>query len=219
MSLGQEFSDNIVKLNQCKRNYSIIWWTYFIIASTGILFSVIGSIAAWGPDTIALPIDALIMCPLIWLFGRGGASRQSTPSAISGACLVISNAILMYIGSFLVTGTIFAGMGGVDIKYNPLRTAARWYTAASFFAVAAMILNIKTNRIYHFLEKQVGFPYFNLRYEEQKLDKVQRSIKDDFEQYKERLKKTESREMAEVVLPVADIEAHQERSDGRMDEV
>ena len=212
MSLDHEFSENLIALNKCRMNYSIIWWAYCIMAAADILLAVVSNIAAWGADTPILLIDAVIFVPMIWILGTFGAHKHSDAYAVLAAVATAANAILLRIGSFLVTGTIFAGMGDVDIKYNVIEKGARWYLAMTVISVLAMLLNLKTNRTYRFLEDQIGFPYFNLRYEEQKLDRVQRGIKDEFQQYAERLKKTESSEMAELTLPA-------EQEPGAADEV
>ena len=219
MSLDHEFSENLIALNKCKRNYSIIWWSYAIMAAADILFGIIGNIAAWGSDTPLLLADTVIFVPLICFFGCGGASHKNSTLAIAAAALVVSNAILLRICSFCVTGTIFGGMGGIPIKYNVIERGARWYLAMTVITVPVMIMNIKTNRIYHFLEQQIGFPYFNLRYEEQKFNRVQHGIKDEFRQYAEKLKKTESSEMLEITLPQDGADVQTDSKNGVMDEV
>ncbi len=68
-------------------------------------------------------------------------------------------------------------------------------------AVVTVILSVVTaytNRQYHYLENQFGFPYFNERFEEQNLDIRQSNIKDSYRQNYERMMKTSSADMDDV---------------------
>ena len=69
------------------------------------------------------------------------------------------------------------------------------------YTVGALILgafNLKTNLTYHYLEEQPGFPLFNERAEEQRYNKIQRGIKDQFQQEMERRMKTAADSMGDL---------------------
>lgn len=59
-------------------------------------------------------------------------------------------------------------------------------------------LALFSNRKYRWLEEQPGFPYFNQRFEEQKIDKVQHDIKPDYVTSYENMRKTETDQMKEL---------------------
>lgn len=70
-----------------------------------------------------------------------------------------------------------------------------------FIFIISVILSAVTvyaNRQYNFLKNQSGFPYFNERIEEQKLDRRQYEIKSEFQQNYERYKKQSSDNMPDI---------------------
>ena len=105
----------------------------------------------------------------------------------------------------LVAGILATGFLGA-YKKNSIIAAAALILAAinvpfsiSGFGIIGLfvtfllaLLTILANQKYNWLKEQEGFPYFNLRFTNQKLDQVQYSIKDPYTQKLEDLKKKDN---------------------------
>ncbi len=73
---------------------------------------------------------------------------------------------------------------------------------------------------YHWLEQQRGFPHFSARFEEQKEDKFQRGIMDQFEQNVSRLKRTSSDSMTDIGQSNQQLDKYEhEHKPSSMDEI
>lgn len=83
------------------------------------------------------------------------------------------------------------------------------------------VITALTNKQYHFLENQFGFPYFSERFEQQKLDSCQRRIKDEFQQRYEKYTETSSSDMQEVSTDCksSDMSGNGTSSAGQMDDI
>ena len=113
---------------------------------------------------------------------------------------VVGGSVASLIGFLISAATLAAGFGGVYIHRDILAIAAPFLASvnafflsiASFFipvCILCTIVNLLTNSKYRWLEQQDGFPYFNVRYRDQEIDKSQWNIKDPYTQSYEELKK------------------------------
>lgn len=87
--------------------------------------------------------------------------------------------------------------------------------------VLLSVVTIMNNDIYHYLEKQTGFPYFSERFEMQNIDTKQREIKDEYQQKYEQYNKSSSDEMTDIDLNYRPENSGTNEFDnsGKMDEI
>lgn len=90
-----------------------------------------------------------------------------------------------------------------------------------FLVVILSLITITNNKLYHYLENQVGFPYFSERFEMQNIDTKQREIKDQYQQRYEQYTKNSSEEMTDVDLNYRPENSGTNEFDnsGKMDEI
>ena len=116
---------------------------------------------------------------------------------------VLNGSLTSLIGAFFSIATLAAGFGGVYIHKNIFAIAAPvlcmintpFHFECGIFIPLCIICAVATvlaNRKYRWLEDQDGFPYFNVRYRVQEIDKVQWNIKDPYTQNYEEIKKKEN---------------------------
>lgn len=89
--------------------------------------------------------------------------------------------------------------------FAPIASAIIWIVTKGtaevlmvFFALLTAILTVYNNRVYAYLEQQEGFPYFNERFERQKVNYDKFSEKDPFEASSEERRKTATDKMEDL---------------------
>ncbi|SHM67241.1 hypothetical protein [Ruminococcus flavefaciens] len=101
---------------------------------------------------------------------------------------------------FLNAGILATGFIGVYQKKDIFSIAASALAIIDLFCsrfaalftpivIILSVLSIIVNRKYNWLTQQDGFPYFNTRFRDQELDRVQWNIKDPYQQNYEEIKK------------------------------
>jgi predicted membrane protein len=101
---------------------------------------------------------------------------------------------------FINIGILAAGFLSTYLKNDILPAAASALALIDLFCsrfapvftplvIIFSVLTIMVNRKYKWLEQQDGFPYFNTRFRDQELDRVQWNIKDPYQQNYEEIKK------------------------------
>lgn len=116
---------------------------------------------------------------------------------------------LAWILAGLVTGEL--ALGGIMIGLNILMIIVN---------LGTIPLAIYANHKYHWLEEQPGFPYFNERFEEQKIDKIQHDIKPEYVTNYENMRKNETDQMKDLDMPVPDVKNESNTpSGGYMDSI
>lgn len=86
-------------------------------------------------------------------------------------------------------------------------------------AAATIPVCIINNRKYRWLEEQPGYPYFNQRFEEQKMDSLRHEIKPDYVTKYENMRKTETSEMEDFSKGETDPANTPKNSSGYMDSI
>ncbi len=87
------------------------------------------------------------------------------------------------------------------------------------FTLLIIIPTGKVNSKYTYLENQVGFPYFNERVEEKRMDAVGRSIIDPYQAESDQRLMSESDSMDDIDLTGDVIEDHPDDRNNYMDEI
>ena len=82
------------------------------------------------------------------------------------------------------------------------------FTVYSAGAIVLAVICLRANITYHYLEQQPGFPLFNERAEEQRFNKIQRGIKDEFQQEMERRMKTATDSMSDLGAASGELEKY-----------
>jgi len=199
MSIMPEFSQNALKLARCKKIYTITFF-FFIIGSIGFLLYGIIDLISVGADmyidhvmekapvtpvTTFFLIDAVLTAPLTAFLGYKASAEKNDFGCICGTILHVINLIIILICN-----------------------AHKFFDAAKFpfyvtcvfslICVAFFILLLRTNVVFHWLEEQIGYPYFNERMLEQEFDRKQMDIKSPYQIEMERRMKTASDSMNDI---------------------
>lgn len=197
MEEKNEFASNYTLLKKCKKYYTILFY-YFIASSVMLLIYSFTNLVCIGvdaglvmkagaeplaPSYFALLLDALIFAPMVAYLGIRITLKQHDLSAIL---------IIMFLCLNLCLFLYKRNISFFD------RVPLAWWTFVLYCinGIIAAVIGFRTNTKYHWLEKQLGFPLFNERVEEQKV-KI-----DKFQCEYNRLKRTSTDKMEE--LPVID---------------
>ncbi len=200
MDLNQEFSRNHAMLIRCNKIYKFSF--YFFIASSilVLLFSVFESVGGIPDYTIrvrlaeAQPItpvilffflDAVLLAPVSAYLGYRATILHHDLSAI---------AIAIVHGLHLVLITLLKVKHWFDVYTLP------YYVFAVFSAalITAALITLRNNVKFHWLEEQVGYPYFNERALDQEFDRRQMEIKSPYQLEMERRMKTATDSMTDL---------------------
>ena len=112
--------------------------------------------------------------------------------------------VFMILFAFISFAALAAGFCGVYLHKDIFSIAAPVIAAVhdgfvgSVFdilmtiCVVCSVVNVIVNRKYRWLEQQDGFPYFNVRFREQKIDSSQWNIKDPYVQNYEEITKKDN---------------------------
>lgn len=220
MSGDSEFSKNAVKMKMCKKAESITFFTYLISGIIIICYSFVSMVGlSWDAFYVMIGseptsqisflmiIDSIVVAPLGFFLAYRGTMKHHDLSAMCAAALEAAN-----FGLFIFLK--------VRHFFDRVPVAFLFFSIYSIVCIIVSVINIRSNVRYHWLEKQIGFPLFNERFQEQVDDKFQRGIMDQFEQRVSRLKKTATDEMTDAVVTNETLEEYvYEHKPSSMDEI
>ena len=195
---GRELSRNYGLMKTCKKINSIAFFTYIILGILMMAYSFISIVGvSWDWLSVeleqtpfayiafAMILDTFIVCPLsAFLTYRASIHHHDLAAMIVLAIQAVNMVLMIVLECKGIISRIPVAFIGMMI-----------YTVACLVTGGANMWAIIK---YHWLEQQRGFPHFSARFEEQKEDKFQRGIMDQFEQEVSRLKKTSSDEMNDI---------------------
>lgn len=192
MSDTSNFTSYHALMNKCNKIFSIIPLVYVGICAFYLIFNFTWMIA-YSLDSLFVCIDGLIIAPSVCFLGFHGAYKKHDLSVVTAPVVLLLNLGVLLYGSKHLTGKVFS-----VVKLNV--SMISFYVCAIVFIASCVMayLNMKANIKYRFLEKQVGFPFFNERAEEQRVNKIRREIKDPFQDEYERHIRTASSEMDSI---------------------
>lgn len=195
----ENFVKNRAALKKCEKFYNVAPIIYIVMGIFYLGFSFLVMISCSNEALISL-FDGILISPLLCFLGLNGCYKKHDLSALGVPVMLGANCLLLYVLSKKITGTTYFGVA----KFN-LATFSM-VVCLVMFAVSIPIgaRNLKMNKIYHFLEVQVGFPYFNERAEQQRVDTIQRGIKDNFQKEYERRMRTATDSMIDLDIPGSD---------------
>lgn len=185
MDTYDEMAKNAVALRKCRKIYNTVSIIYAVICLTYAASQLFMLILTVSNDALYLFFDGIIFKLTLFVFGYLGCYKHQNKFAVLA---IITSALNIFISKF--GSSYFDKFIGAYIEVNPL------------IFVVCIIMSVLTfiaNRKYEFLSQQFGFPYFNQRHEEHKLDKIQNNIKSEFQQNYERRQKTSSDNMDDLI--------------------
>jgi len=195
MSDTSNFAKNAKALRKCNKTFNIIPLIY--IAMFAIYFLVSGLfLICINYSAIYSLIDALIFAPLTCYLGLRGAYHKHDLAAIAVPAISMFNVFVLKYGASLDM-TYDRGSPSTNV------TELMYKICIVVFIISAVlaVFNIKANNSYRYLEKQLGFPHFNERCEEQRVEKIRRDIKDPFQREYEKRMRTATSEMSGIEIP------------------
>ena len=207
--LQMQLSRNLCKLKRCNKTYFCIFFTYIVLGLLILLYSIIsmvglafdyGFFLSLHNDPISSVafvniLDAFFVAPLACFLAYRGSYKQHD------LCVLFS--LILMVGNFFML--IFIREKGVFFR---MPSSFYVLSAYSLICGVASAVNLRTNSVYHWLEQQQGFPQFNARFEQQKEDKFQRDIIDEFELNMIRIQKTSSDTMPDVSVTSGKIDKY-----------
>ena len=217
---GRELSRNYGLMKTCKKINSIAFFTYIILGILMMAYSFISIVGvSWDWLSVeleqtpfayiafAMILDTFIVCPLsAFLTYRASIHHHDLAAMIVLAIQAVNMVLMIVLECKGIISRIPVAFIGMMI-----------YTVACLVTGGANMWAIIK---YHWLEQQRGFPHFSARFEEQKEDKFQRGIMDQFEQEVSRLKKTSSDVMNDIGQSDEKLDKYQhEHKPSTMDEI
>lgn len=136
---------------------------------------------------------------LTYIFVYGGSLFGSLYS-----CILMLSSLLQILNALFLAAILAAGFMGAYLKSDLFAIGAPVIAAINapispnlgYFGVPLTVGlalgTVLANKKYKWLEKQEGFPYFNVRFTNQKFDQVQFGIKDPYTQKLEELRKKDN---------------------------
>ena len=196
MSDTTNFAKYSDSLRKCNKIFNLVP-VFYILSS--VLFFIVSFLflITVNYSSLFTFIDGLIYAPAICYLGFRGAYHKHDLAAIAVPLLSLINlGVLKFGAKHLMTWKAY---GSVSMNVPQFC----FYICFVIFIVSSFIayINIKANNQYRFLERQVGFPYFNERTEEQRVEKIRRDIKDPYQREYERLMRTSASEMTGIEFP------------------
>lgn len=217
---GRELSRNYGLMKTCKKINGIAFFTFIIGGVLMMAYSFISIVGvSWDWLSVelgqtpfayiafALILDTVIVCPLsAFLTYRASIHHHDLAGMLVLAIQGINLVLIIVLECKGIISRIPVAFIGMMI-----------YTVACLVTGGANMWAIIK---YHWLEQQRGFPHFSARFEEQKEEKFQRGIMDQFEQNVSRLKRTSSDSMTDIAQTDAKLETYQhEHKPSSMDEI
>lgn len=172
MDTYDEMRHNAASLKRCRRIYntvSLIYASICLVYAAASLFMIILTVS---DDVLFLFFDGIIFKILLFVCGYLGCYKHQNKFTVYA---IITSAINSFAAPIIFNQVIFVA------------------------CIITSALTIIANHKYKFLSQQLGFPYFNQRYEEYKLDATQNNIKSTFQQNYERRQKNSSDSMGDFI--------------------
>ncbi len=222
---GRELSRNYGLMKTCKKINGIAFFTFIIGGILMMAYSFISMLGvSWDWLSVeleqtpfayiafAMILDTFIVCPLSAFLTYRASIHHHDLAAMIVLAIQAVNMVLM----------IVLECKGI-ISRIPVALIPVAFIGMMIYTVACLVTggaNMWAIIKYHWLEQQRGFPHFIARFEEQKEDKFQRGIMDQFEQNVSRLKRTSSDSMTDIGQTDAKLETYQhEHKPSSMDEI
>ncbi|MBQ3916009.1 MAG: hypothetical protein II690_05415 [Ruminococcus sp.] len=202
-ALVHEFAENFKSLQRCETIYNKISWLYIAMPLMNLFFGIVIMVGA-SYDALFVLIMQLLIYPFVGYHGWMSCYKKNDFSAMSAPTAIAINCIVLLVGSFLVEGKIFGRVPFNSVLFALIPNVIS--LAASGFSC---VLTLRANAKYRWLEQQVGFPYFNERNEEHKMDMRQFDIIDPYQVEINRLKKTAREDMPDMESPSQSTELEQ----------
>ena len=194
-ALVHEFSENFKALKRCEMIYNKVSWLYIAMPLMNIFFGIVIMVGA-SYDALFVLIMQVLIYPFVGYHGWMSCYRKNDFSAMSAPTAIGINCIVLLVASVLVEGKIFG-----RVPFNSVLFALVPNVGSLAVSCFSCVLTLRVNAKYRWLEQQVGFPYFNERNEEHKMDMRQFDIIDPYQLEINRLKKTSRDDMPEMELP------------------
>lgn len=196
--LEQELLANYRSLKMCRRFYTISMFAYafFIVGYLLVaVFIMLGTVIQH--DALFLVFDAVVFCPLAFFLAMRGCIFKNDFGALMLPICLAANQIILGIARKYVNGVMFVFFSFRSVDY------CFWIHFVVFVVCGVLaVINLFVNRKFRWLEQQVGYPYFNIRYIEQNIDSQQNKIGRAFQSEYERMKRTETDQMSDISTAV-----------------
>lgn len=200
-----EFAHNLTLLNRVNRIRSMLVIFYF---APLIVYLPVAIFMGFITNVTSASLDALMIVPIVGYCAWQACYRYRDIMAILVIGILAANQLLLWLIS-PYENKLFH-----DFR---VLTKCFWIHLVLFVIVGtAALVNLKVNMIYHKLETCDGFPHFNERFFDQEMDRHQYGIKDPYQEKIDSLKRQNSNEMSDLVIPESIPDSD---SSGTMDEI
>ncbi|MCM1507142.1 MAG: hypothetical protein NC177_08425 [Ruminococcus flavefaciens] len=153
--MKNNYAKNLAMLKKCRRIYNIIFWIYFLLcvplAVITLIYGIL-SLATVNSNVIGFVMTFIL---LLALFATGLLSIYKKETKFTYLPLLPA-VILVLVNCFS------------DMYFLNIITLDSMGPIHMVIAIASSLILTVTHRNYRWLEQQEGFPYFNVRFEENK---------------------------------------------------
>lgn len=183
MPYNEEYTKNYTSLKKCNKVYTIVSVIYGAVCIPYALSQLYLMLLTANGDVSYLFFQAVFKA-VIFVLGYLGCYKKDNRYSFASVGAALLNIICLGYDDRYVQGFLFFldDLGFMLIV---------------LFSVLCGLV-VYTNKKYHYLEQQEGFPYFNERFEKQKSDSIQYKIKDPYQQRLEEIQKNSSDSMDEI---------------------
>lgn len=184
--MKNNYSKNLAMLKSCRKFYTIIFWTYFIsCVPTAVIVLIYGTLALASSTSSNIFGFTATMILLIALFVTGLLSVYKKETKFTYLPIPVA-ILLIFMNSF------------DDMFFLNVLTLYSMGYIHLVIAIASSIILTFTNKKYHWLEQQEGFPYFNERFEEKKNSLSEYENNNPYQNAYEKYKNNSSGKMDEI---------------------
>ena len=190
-----EMNKNLVQLKSCEKFTALVVCGYVLTFGLVTVGSIIIELITFGIPLLTWITDGVILKAAAGAAGILGVYKSRSTDLYAPAAPIIAGLDLMAFRNVLNMGLLI-------------------------MALILMIVTLRINRKMSWLEQQPGYPYFSERVIEQERERIQRGIKDQYQQFLENTVKNSRGDMEELAKPDGSMAAAREKlTGGAMEDV
>lgn len=168
--MDNELSKNFRELKQCEKMTTVVFWGYVLTFGLVVAGGILIQLFTFGIPLLTWLTDGIILKAAAGAAGILGVYKNRSTDLYAPAAPIIAGLDLLAFRNVLNMGLLTA-------------------------AIALMVFTLLINKRMSWLREQPGYPYFSEIAFEQEKDRIQRDIKDPYQQYLEKTVRNSSGEM------------------------
>ncbi|MBQ8960082.1 MAG: hypothetical protein IJ071_02565 [Ruminococcus sp.] len=192
--MNDEMLNDLKSMKNCEKLTNTVFGCYLLTFGLVVVGAVIIELISFAFPVLDLIFEKIILRGAAGALGILGVYKERSTD-------------LYALAPPLIMGVTLASYGGV-VNMGLMITA-----------VILFFITLYINKKMRYLKDRPGYPYFSELATEQEMDRRQRDIKDEYQQFYEKTVKNSSEDMDVVERAKGLLEAARQRRDGGMDEI